>query len=203
MHRYLNVDAPFDLDAPVALAALALTRCARLGAVVASRFVFAIGDCATSPRGTFRSGYSALLVGLPIRPVPMLTEGSPLALEALRPQRVRQAEDRLAAGSAYEACGFVFADPLGQRLHPRNVTAAFRRTAQRLKLSTTALKSLRHTCATWMIGAGVDVRTAAAVLGHASPTVTLTTYAHLIDGAQAAAVATIGDRLQRVRKVAE
>jgi integrase len=42
----------------------------------------------------------------------------------------------------------------------------------------------------------VDIRTAASVLGHASPTVTLTTYAHLIAGAQAKAVATVEDRLR-------
>lgn len=122
---------------------------------------------------------------------------SPLAIEALRTQKARQAQERLAAGALYVVRGYVFADELGERLHPRAVTSAFRRAAKRLKISTTSFHSLRHTCASWMIGAGVDVRTAASVLGHASPTVTLTTYAHLIAGAQVSAVAAVEDRLRR------
>jgi integrase len=49
-----------------------------------------------------------------------------------------------------------------------------------------------------MIASGVDVRTAAAVLGHASPTVTLAVYAHVVAGAQAAAVAAVEARLRKV-----
>lgn len=126
---------------------------------------------------------------------------SPLAVEALRVQKVRQAEHRLAAGGLYLPQGFVFADELGARLHPRAVTSAFTKAAKRLKLSTTSFHSLRHTCATLMIGSGVDVRTAASVLGHASPTVTLSVYAHVIAGAQAAAVATVDYRLKATKSV--
>jgi hypothetical protein len=42
----------------------------------------------------------------------------------------------------------------------------------------------------------VDVRTAAGVLGHASPTVTLSTYAHLMPEAQREAIDRLGARLE-------
>ncbi len=126
---------------------------------------------------------------------------SPLAIEAFRARRVRQAQDRLAAGGAYESAGYVFADALGGRISPDVVTREFYQFARRVGLSTTSFHSLRHTAATWMIGGGVDVRTAASVLGHASPNVTLAVYSHLIAGAQAVAVATIDDRLLGIAPV--
>ncbi len=40
------------------------------------------------------------------------------------------------------------------------------------------IHALRHSAATFLIAAGVDVRTVADVLGHASPAFTLSTYVH-------------------------
>ena len=51
------------------------------------------------------------------------------------------------------------------------------------------LHALRHTHASQLIDAGVDVVTIAHRLGHASPTITLSVYAHLFrkDDSKAAA----------------
>ena len=46
--------------------------------------------------------------------------------------------------------------------------------------------------------AGVDVRTTAGVLGHASATITLSTYAHLVPEAQREAVDRLGEHLERL-----
>ena len=109
-------------------------------------------------------------------------------MEALRAQKVRQAAERLAAGPAYVVTGYVFTDELGQPLHPRNITAAFARVAKRLGLSTRRLHALRHTLASLMISAGVDVRAVSAVLGHANASITMNVYRHLFEGSQANAV---------------
>jgi len=77
-------------------------------------------------------------------------------------------------------------------------TCAFDRIARKAGISTTRLHDLRHTAATTLLLAGVDVRTAAGVLGHASPTVTLSTYAHLMPEAQRDAVDRLGERLERL-----
>ena len=48
---------------------------------------------------------------------------------------------------------------------------------------------MRHSTASWMLREGADVRTVQAVLRHSAASTTLNTYAHEIEGAQAAAVA--------------
>ena len=66
------------------------------------------------------------------------------------------------------------------------------------RISTTRLHDTRHTAATHLIVGGTDIRTAASVLGHATPTVTLSIYAHLVADAQRAAVQLLGARLERI-----
>ena len=92
----------------------------------------------------------------------------------------------------------IFADEIGRRVTPGMATAAFARIAKHAGISTTRLHDLRHTAATTLLVAGVDVRTAAGVLGHASPTITLSTYAHLMPEAQRDAVDRLGERLERL-----
>jgi len=50
-----------------------------------------------------------------------------------------------------------------------------------------------------MLQSGVDVRTVAAILGHASAVTTLTTYSHVLPGAEAKAVEAIAERLGRAK----
>jgi integrase len=149
--------------------------------VVRSSASFAFGEVREKPPKSGRARSGAL---------------SALALDALRTQKARQAQHRLIAGPLYAANDYVFADELGQPLHPRSVTSAFTCAARRLGLGTTSVHSLRHTCASWMIGGGVDVRTTAGVLGHSSANVTLAIYSHLLAGAQTKAVEVVADRLR-------
>jgi site-specific recombinase XerD len=101
-----------------------------------------------------------------------------MANDALRSQRASQAKERarkrwfLRDGDD----GAIFADELGRRVTPMAATCAFDRIARKAGISTTSLHSLRHTAATTLLVAGVDVRTTAGVLGHASPSITLSTY---------------------------
>ena len=48
--------------------------------------------------------------------------------------------------------------------------------------------SLRHTCGAWLVIAGVDVKTVQTVMRHSTPTLTLNTYGHLLEGAESRAV---------------
>jgi integrase len=120
------------------------------------------------------------------------------AIDALRHQRAVQAADRLKAGGIYGEDAAVFADELGQRVTPKAATAAFARMAEKAKISTTRLHDLRHTAATTLLVNGVDVRTTAGVLGHSTPGVTLSTYAHLVADAQRSAVDSLGDSIERL-----
>jgi integrase len=112
---------------------------------------------------------------------------------------MQQKEDRLRAGAVYQPdpADPVFTDELGVRLSPKAATNAYARLAKRAGISTTRLYDLRHTAATHLIAGGVDVRTAASVLGHANASVTLSVYSHVIDGAERAAIDELSDRLDR------
>jgi integrase len=124
---------------------------------------------------------------------------SRIANDALRSQRALQAKERLANGVLYQNLdGAIFADEIGRRVSPMAASCAFERIARKASISTTRLHDLRHTAATTLIHAGVDIRTTASVLGHASPTVTLSIYAHLMADAQRDAVDRLGERLERL-----
>ena len=56
--------------------------------------------------------------------------------------------------------------------------------------------ALRHTHASVLIKCGVDILTVAKRLGHAEPSMTLNTYAHLIEGADEAAAKAIEGMLK-------
>lgn len=113
---------------------------------------------------------------------------SPAAIDALRAQRAQQAAEKLRAGGYYVDEGFVFAGELGGRPTPEGLGQAIRRIARRAGLSQIGVHAMRHSTGSWLIRAGVDVRTVAAVMRHSSPSTTLGVYAHEIEGAQAAAV---------------
>jgi integrase len=121
------------------------------------------------------------------------------AIAALKSHRAAQSAERLRVGEAYEARGYVFADPLGRPWNPGSIGNAFARLARVAKLSSTRLHDARHSTATWLLQDGVDVKTVAAILGHSSPVTTLTTYAHVMPGSEARAVEVIAKRLGRAK----
>lgn len=124
---------------------------------------------------------------------------SAAALDALRRLRAAQAANKLRIGSLYEDQGFVFAGEDGAPIPLDAPTKAFARTARTAGLKGVTLHSLRHTAATWALAGGTDVRTAAALLGHRSPNLTLATYGHVVAGMQERAVELIGDVLERAQ----
>ncbi|HEY0718700.1 MAG TPA: site-specific integrase, partial [Streptosporangiaceae bacterium] len=85
----------------------------------------------------------------------------------------------------------VLADHEGRHLQPehfsRSFTDALRRCGKQLGAAAPPairLHDLRHTHATVLLSAGVPVHVVSQRLGHASPVVTLTVYAHVVPGSQ-------------------
>jgi integrase len=109
----------------------------------------------------------------------------------LREHRRVQLELRMQLGLGKLPPGaLVFCEPDGQLLAPDDLSTRWRNVCRGKKLPRVSFHALRHTHASALIAAGIDVVQISKRLGHASPTVTLRIYAHLFNPAdEAAAVA--------------
>lgn len=118
------------------------------------------------------------------------------AIQALRTHRAEQNEERLAAGPGYQNHDLVFAGSEGKPLHYRNlVRRHFKPVLRAAGLpEDLRLYDLRHTCATLLLQAGENPKVVAERLGHASVTLTLDTYSHVLPDMQQRAA----ERLQEV-----
>jgi integrase len=85
----------------------------------------------------------------------------------------------------------VFATELGDTRSPNAMTKEWRRVVHAAKLKAT-FHSLRHTHASSLIAAGIDVLVLSRRLGHGSPVITLKVYGHLFKPDDRAAVAIEG-----------
>lgn len=94
----------------------------------------------------------------------------------------RQSAERLAAGAAYGNGGWLLADELGRPIHPDTLSAWLDDRIKKAGLRRIRLHDLRHTAASLMLADGVPVKVVSEVLGHASPTITLSIYAHVLPG---------------------
>ncbi|HEX4175125.1 MAG TPA: tyrosine-type recombinase/integrase [Acidimicrobiales bacterium] len=84
-------------------------------------------------------------------------------------------------------------------LRPGSVTTRFIALRNDLGLKHIRLHHLRHFAATVMLAGGVDVRTVAGRLGHSRPTLTLQTYAHVMDATDRQAAEVVGGSISRTR----
>jgi integrase len=109
---------------------------------------------------------------------------------ALREHRKTALELRLQLGAGrLPDDALLFASIDGQPLKPNQVSVEWINFARDIGMPDVTFHSLRHTHASALIAAGVDIATIAARLGHARPNVTLQVYAHLFakDDSKAAA----------------
>jgi integrase len=97
---------------------------------------------------------------------------------AMAAWRKRQAEERLAAGPAWQDTGMVFVDQAGCPPHPETITRWWREAVARAGRPPIRLHDARHTAATMMLRAGVPVKVVSQRLGHADVAVTMRVYQH-------------------------
>lgn len=110
-------------------------------------------------------------------------------LRALAQHKRQQAAERLKAGAAYQLNDFVFATPEGGPLMPGNLKRRhLLPILERANLPISfRLYDLRHTCATLLLAAGEHPKVVSERLGHASITLTLDVYSHVLPTMQKAA----------------
>jgi integrase len=110
-------------------------------------------------------------------------------VDALRVHRRRQLEERLRLGAGWVDERLVFTNQLGGALDRHNVANSFRARLKAAKLRKIRWYDLRHSFGTHLVGAGVDAKTVAQLMGHRNVTLTLTHYTHPDAAAHRAAVA--------------
>jgi integrase len=120
---------------------------------------------------------------------------SRLGIDAFQRQRFRQSNDAFKAEDGYVGSGYVFTQPLGAPYPPRAFTLEFDKIRQVAGVRK-RLHDARHTAASQLLAAGVDVRTVSAVLGHANPSITLNVYSHAIAGLKEDAIERLDARLR-------
>jgi integrase len=108
----------------------------------------------------------------------------------LRAHRKQQIELRLLLGQGGQPT-LVFSTIEGTHLSPNGLSRSWRQTCAARKLPRVKFHALRHTHASTLIRAGVDVLTISRRLGHSKAAMTLDVYGHLVEGADTAAAKAI------------
>jgi integrase len=108
-------------------------------------------------------------------------------MAALRAHRTRQLQERLAAGEAWHDLDLVFCTRTGGHIAGSNLRMAHIRLLKRLGLPYIRIHDLRHTAATLLLLQGVPVKVVSEMLGHASVTITMNLYMHVLPTMQRAA----------------
>jgi integrase len=106
---------------------------------------------------------------------------SPSLAIVLREHREKVEAHRLMLGAPLADTDLVFAHVDGSPLDPSTVSHEFLKTARRAGLQI-RLHDLRHSYATIMLAAGVNVKALSQSLGHSNVSVTLGIYSHLLPG---------------------
>lgn len=117
----------------------------------------------------------------------------------LQAHRLMQISDMELTQDSWEGTDYVFCTECGLPIYPTTLTHLFqklieRHNAERFeeKLAKIRFHDLRHVHATLLLEAGVPVHVVAARLGHADPSITLRTYAHVLQSQETAAAELYG-----------
>jgi integrase len=110
------------------------------------------------------------------------------AVESLRQHRVRQAEERLWVGPAWDDLGLVLTNAIGRPLDGVHVLRRnLRPLLAKVGLPPIQFHDLRHSAATLFLGKGVHPKVVAEVLGHSQVSITLDVYSHVLPDMQESA----------------
>jgi integrase len=105
------------------------------------------------------------------------------AIEALKHHKAAQNEQRLELGSLWHDHGLIFTNQSGKSMHPWVMTTSFKKILKKANLpDITFHAATRHTAATLLFGKGTHPKLVQELLGHATISITLDTYSHVLPG---------------------
>jgi integrase len=121
-----------------------------------------------------------------------------IAVDALSAYRGKLLETRVKLGAGkLPNDALLFANLAGKPLRPGNVSSDWGELAASIGMPEITFHGLRHTHASQLIASGVDIVTISKRLGHAKPSVTLATYAHMFTTDDSKAAAAINAALNQ------
>ena len=118
-----------------------------------------------------------------------------VVVNALRRHMVRQLEERLKLGPAWNDAGLVFTTMIGTPLEPRNVLRHFKAALVTAEIEEKRFHDLRHTSASLLLAQGVAPRVVMEILGHGSIGITMDIYSHVMPALERDAAAKMDDAL--------
>ena len=108
--------------------------------------------------------------------------------DEMRTAKVECAKQKLALGPAYDDQDLVFPNLNGSPWPPDSFSTAFVALARKAGFEGFRLHDLRHTHATQLLRQGVHPKIVSERLGHATVSITLDLYSHVLPGLQSAAI---------------
>jgi integrase len=106
-----------------------------------------------------------------------------IAISSLRRHRKAQLEEKMRLGELFADQGLVFTSRVGTPISRQDlITRSFKPLLKRAGLPDIRFHDLRHTCATLLLGKGVHAKLVQELLGHATISITLDTYSHVLPG---------------------
>jgi integrase len=102
-----------------------------------------------------------------------------IVVEALRAHRLRQLEERLAVGEAWEEHGLVFTSHWGTPLYPENMGRSLRPLLAQAGCPPQRFHDLRHACASLLFAQGLSAKAVMETLGHSQIATTADLYGHM------------------------
>ena len=114
---------------------------------------------------------------------PRVIEAADGVMDALKKQQLRQQRWAARLKDGWDnPDNLVFTTETGRYLCNQTVYLAFKKIVRRLHLDATRFHDLRHTFSTLAIQSGIDPKTVAEILGHASAEFSLDVYTHVTAG---------------------
>ena len=117
-------------------------------------------------------------------------------IDALRRHEEQQRAQREAATDWQDRWGLVFTQADGAPIDPLAVTKEFRALVRRAPVPVIRLQDIRHAHASILLGAGVPIPVVSRRLGHATVSMTLDVYSHVLPGMDAEAAGQIETALR-------
>jgi integrase len=103
-----------------------------------------------------------------------------VVLEALREHQEKQEQARSKAGDKWQDKGLIFCNVYGGFFNPDRLWYEFKRLLREAGLPNVRFHDLRHSVATILLAAKIDLKVVSQMLGHSSVAITADIYAHVL-----------------------